>query len=154
MSDTERGSTLNFGMRCQMPAVTVDGRSYSIGYENMSTEHMKGIPIRRDGKVIGHVETARDGVVTVKLNEGETLDLDSSPDISTSLRGLGYISKAMEGKILEFVSDDFSKAFRPEAFVREMPKGGYYTGCRSQGYKGGIYYMVDIPKSRGTPPVS
>lgn len=123
--DFGRGNdSLSFGARAWMPAVTIDGRDYSLAYEDMTEDHLKGIPVRRDGRTIGHIKSLKEGMASIQLNEGETLDLDQ-PKLSVSVGNIGFVGQEMEATMLE----SLDTLIRP-VLVREMPQGGYYEGTK------------------------
>lgn len=130
-SDDMGRGIISFGCTNWMPAVMIDGRDYTLAYENMTEEHLKGIPVKREGRTIGYIETLKDGVVSMKLNEGETLDLSPEPSVSVSVGRIGFVGETLEGAMLEAVDRTVKRALHPiEPFVQEMAKGGYYEGIK------------------------
>lgn len=130
-TDIGRGSELSFGFRTWMPAVTIQGNDYSLAYENITEDHIKGIPVKRDDRVIGYIESLKDGLATLKLNEGETLELSPEPSVSISVGRIGFIGETLEGAMLESLDRTVGRALRPiETFVKEMAQGGNYEGVK------------------------
>ncbi|ABY62884.1 hypothetical protein ST201phi2-1p051 [Pseudomonas phage 201phi2-1] len=112
--DDSRGSTISFGQMNLMPAITVHGRDYGVAYENMTEEHLKGIPVRIEGRTIGYVESLKDGTVTLKLNEGETLDLAPEPQATFSIGNTAMMGKDLEVALLDNVDQVFKAALNLE----------------------------------------
>jgi len=108
--DIGRGNTLSFGKMTMMPGITIDGRDYRIAYEQLTEEHFKGIPVRKDGRTIGYVESLADGQATFKLNEGETLELAPEPQLTFSLGNTAIVGREMETTLLENVDHVFRSA--------------------------------------------
>lgn len=130
-TDIGRGSELSFGFRTWMPAVTIQGNDYSLAYENITEDHIKGIPVKRDDRVIGYIESLKDGLVTLKLNEGETLELSPEPSVSISVGRIGFVGETLEGAMLESLGSTVDSTLRPiTGLVKEMAKGGYYEGVK------------------------
>lgn len=130
-TDIGRGGELSFGFRTWMPTVTVQGNDYSLAYENVTEDHIKGIPVKRDDRVIGYIESLKDGLATLKLNEGETLELSPEPSVSVSVGRIGFIGEGLEGAMLDTLGRTVDRALRPiTGLVKEMAQGGYYEGVK------------------------
>lgn len=100
---------LSFGSSAMIPGITVDGRSYELAMEQMSEGSLKGIPVHRDGKVIGYVDMDYSGAGTIHLNEGESLNLDQQAVVTYTVGKMPIFGTGLEAAMLDNVNDCFRK---------------------------------------------
>lgn len=118
--DIGRGNDIvSFGMNTWMPSVTIDGHGYHLAYENMTEDHLKGIPVKREGRTIGYIESLEGGLATLKLNEGEVLELTPEPSVSVSVGSIGFIGETFEETMLESLDSTVRHALQLDDGVKK-----------------------------------
>lgn len=104
------GRGLTFGARVWMPGINIDGRSYDVGYEEMSEEHLKGIPVRLNGELIGHANTDRLGKATITLLPGKKLPEVNPFPVSVGIVGMAsHCESVVLGSIIKSFGECLSE---------------------------------------------